>query len=168
MDIAVLQTETDHLLLTAPAKGGLQHLEDQALQAEPRVGVMSSRYPLLAGLSVAENIALPGMYHRNLALEQVLERLAGPVEALDMGRALGQRPENLSHEEAFKARLLRCLGQDSGIILLPSPHVREVARALRAVEALDGNLRLWIACLDKAAPAYSLFGLKPIDLEGQS
>lgn len=166
MDIAALLTESEHLLLTTPHKGRVQQLTDLALQTDFQIGVMSRRTPLLAELSVAENIALPGMYHRNLSPRQVCERLREPIAALGLEAALDSSPTRLSRDETFKTALLRCLGQDSGIILMPTPSTEDVARALKAVNALAGGIRLWIAALDKSASAYEEFDLKPIALEG--
>lgn len=166
MDIAVLLTETEHLLLTAPRKGPVQQLTDLAMQTDFHIGVMGRRTPLLAELSVAENIALPGMYHRNLSPRQICERLREPIAALGLETILDHSPARLTRDEAFKVKLLRCLGQDSGIILMPTPATDDVGRAFKAVNALGGGIRLWIAALEKTAAAYAVFDLKPIALEG--
>ncbi|BBD07595.1 hypothetical protein [Desulfovibrio ferrophilus] len=166
MDIATLLAETTDLLLTASNKGGIQQLVDLSLQTDFHIGVVGRRYPLLEELTVEENIALPGMYHRNLNPQQVIERLQGPLEILDLLGALSQRPTNLSRRDTLKVKLLRCLGQDSGIILLPTPGVEDVTQAFEAAQALKNGVRIWVACLDKTAPAYDQFNLKPMALQG--
>ena len=89
--------------------------------ARPRHTLVSARLPLLADLTVAENIALPRAYHLNvnapmarLQAREFAARLLPPPRA-------NSYPDELSPAETFAALWLRAVSLPGQIIVLESP-----------------------------------------------
>lgn len=168
MDIAALLATRGHLLLTSPHRQDIDQLVDLALQSDSHIGVADRNLPLLASLTVAENVALPGMYHRNLTPEQVAQRLDAPARAIGVEKAWDLLPANLAKRDMMRVKILRCLARDCGVLLLPMPAAKDVEAALEAIGAENVGVRLWVACLDKHAADYAAFGLNLVSLRTAS
>ena len=92
-----------------------------AVCARPRHTLVSARLPLLADLTVAENIALPRAYHLNvnapmarLQAREFAARLLPPPRA-------DRYPDELSPAETFAALWLRAVSLPGQIVVLESP-----------------------------------------------
>lgn len=164
MDLAELLASRGDLLLLAGTRADVQQLVDLALQSGSHIGVAGRGQPLLSALSVAENVALPAMYHRNLPLEKVVRRLAAPAEALGLDAVMDLRPANLDRNATLRAKILRCLARECGVLLLPAPPPNEAVAARDAIAAHGGGVRLWVACLSKDRDAYAGLNLQPVTL----
>ena len=168
MDITGLLAAKGHLLLVATGKGQIQQLVDLAQQSDSHIGVAGQGHPLLAGLTVAENIALPAMYHRNLSPEKVLAGLAAPIQALGVERTMELKPANLGKRDVLRIKILRCLARGCGVLLMPSPAPTDMSTALAALEAMNTGVRLWAVCLERQAPGYARCNLNPVSLREAS
>lgn len=162
MNISALLAQDGHLLITTRTKGMLQQLTDLARQSGNHICAVTPGSPLIADLTVAENIALPGMYHLNLSLARIMETLGGAVAALGLDAVLDARPANLSRRDALKAQILRCVVQGSSIVLLQAPRADDAEQALAAIQLLDRPMRLWVACLQRHAAQFSDLPLRPM------
>lgn len=160
MDITPWLAEDGHLLVTARTRGRLQQVTDMANQSGDHICVVSLSKPLLSGLSVGENIALPAMYHFNQPLEQVLDRLDSALAVLGLADKLSATPSNLSRHESLMVQLLRCMVQGSGIVLMHAPRLDDVRHALHALESLSHPMRLWVSCLARHALQFRNLPLK--------
>ncbi len=162
MNISALLAQDGHLLITTRTRGMLQQLTDLARQSGDHICAVTPGSPLLAELTVAENIALPGMYHLNLPLAKVLASLGDALGSLGLDDKLDARPANLSRRDALRVQLLRCAVLGSSIVLLQAPRPEDARQALRAMDALSRPMRLWVACLERHAPQFAALGLRPM------
>ena len=92
MNISALLAQDGHLLITTRTKGTLQQLTDLARQSGNHICAVTPGSPLIADLTVAENIALPGMYHLNLSLARIMETLGGAISALGLDAVMDAPP----------------------------------------------------------------------------
>lgn len=165
MDFSYWLNIEENLLLTAPRPGRIQQLIDLSHQSNFHIGIISDEYPLLSHLTVAENAALSSMYHRNLSLAQVRKRIEPDEQALDMGDIMDKAPGGMPRRSVLKAHLLRCVANNNSVVVMQRPAHAEVEDMLDWLDRLTHPLRLWVACLEKHAPAYMDFQLKKIAIE---
>lgn len=165
MDFSYWLNIEENLLLTARRPGRIQQLIDLSHQSNFHIGIISDDYPLLSHLTVAENAALSSMYHRNLSLAQVRKRIEPDALALDMEGIMDGTPDGLSRRLALKAHLLRGVANNNSVVVMQRPAHAEVEAVLDWLGRLEHPMRLWVACLEKHAPAYMDFRLKKITIE---
>ena len=165
MDFSYWLNLEEDLLLTAGKPGRIQQLVDLAHQSNFHIGIISTDYPLLSHLTVAENAALSSMYHQNLSLTQVRKRIDEAVHALGMERAMDRDTPGLDRWDTLKAHLLRCVANNNSVIAMHRPSHAETEAMLGWLRSLSRRPRLWVVCLGKHAPAYQDFPLKKIPIE---
>lgn len=164
MDFSYWLNIEENLLLTARQPGRIQQLIDLAHQSSFHIGIVSDDYPLLSHLTLAENVSLSSMYHQNLSLRQVRKRVQDSVESLDMDDAMDLPPGRAGRRETLKAHLLRCVANNNSVVVVQRPPHAEAGSLLEWLDRLPRRMRLWVACLEKHAPAYQDFPLKKIDI----
>ena len=163
MDFPLWLHHTEDLLLPMDGEAALQEVLDRAHLAGSQFGVVSKKYPLLSGLTVAENLALWNMYHRNLSLNLILRRFTDVLERLGVAAGPFDRVTGLSSRDVFALLLARCLASESQVIVLLAPRRHEAQLALELMAGLSPRPRLWVLCLAKRAEAYHDLPLKRLD-----
>lgn len=166
MNLAYWLNLKDNLLLLAETREEFDGFMALAARFHYQIGIVSDRFPLLASLTVLENIALMAMYHRNLSLSRVEAQVEPEFAALGMTAAAGKRLEHLSREEVLQTYLLRCLAKNNIIVLMNTPAASEIELILDSLARLGKKLRLWIACLAGDAETYRRFPLRTITVGG--
>jgi putative ABC transport system ATP-binding protein len=84
------------------------------------LGFVFQAFHLSAGLSVAENVALPAVLAR-LPADDVRERVDRLLDLVDLRSKAGRRPSQLSGGEQQRAAVARALVMDPAIVLADEP-----------------------------------------------
>ncbi|MDK2956889.1 MAG: hypothetical protein PWQ57_2385 [Desulfovibrionales bacterium] len=154
----------EHLLITADDEATGKEFLAKVGRFHHQVGVAGENFPLLANLSVLENITVMRMYHENESRRKAFSNVEASVKALHMEDALHKRDGELSHAERLKAFALRSAAKGDIIHLLAEPRISDVQITLQAVESLPKPLRLWVLCLADDAAMYQNFDLRRIEV----
>jgi ABC-type Na+ transport system ATPase subunit NatA len=155
----------EHLLVTAASESAGKAFLSKVGRFHHQVGVAGEQFPLLANLSVLENITVMRMYHNNESRPKAFSQVKASVKALEMESALHKRDGDLSHAERLKAFALRSAAKGDIIHLLAEPRISDVQITLQAVERLPKPLRLWVLCRADDAAMYQNFDLRRIEVE---
>lgn len=102
---------------------------------------MWHRTPLIANLTVLENVALMAEYHRHLPARRAEPEARALLERLELGWAADLRPGRLGPEQAFGAQLARAAARQGARLVLVEPFVMlagaaDAAPVRAALEAL--------------------------------
>lgn len=159
MDLQKFFAQRQNLLLTAQDKRSIHQFVDMAHQPGSKIGVLSRHYPLLSGLTAAENVALPAMYHKGLSLGKALEWLMPLAQELGVDTILNRRPENLSTQDIYALYLLRAISGGNKAIAVISPKKRDVSESLRLLDKIKSPILFWILCNKKNRGKYTNFQL---------
>lgn len=162
--IRTLTAKRRHLLITANDEETIANLRQACISSNLHVCLIGERLPMLANLSVMENIALGPMYHEHISLEECRDRLDSQIEILGLTSLLNLRREALSRPQRMKAQLLRCLANGASFVLLESPPRSDCEVLHRALGVLDTSISLWVCCLSTEQDVYSSMGYPTIDL----
>lgn len=164
MDITKLQGTPGNLILPMQNEAELSRLLDTSRHAGNQIGVVSKRFPLLATLTLEDNITLPAQYNRNIPPEQMLSILSPALKALDIAQHLPSLPAQVHSQDKFRTIILRTISQGASTLVMPSPTQPEVEDALAVAQALEGEIRIWVACLSKDAAQFDPFNLQSVRL----
>ena len=114
--------------LTAPGAGEYRLLgepmpifEGTRLATRLRLGLVFDGGQLFNHLTVAENVALPLRYHRNLTDAAVADRVAALLALTELTARADRTPGALSHPERRRAGLARALALQPEVLLLDNP-----------------------------------------------
>lgn len=162
--ISALATRRRHLLLTAEDESTVSRFATMIVQTDPRIGIISEEVPFLANLSALENIVLGCMYHKALSLQSCLEGVRDVVNALGLSENLDLRPQLLSRPMLLKMHLVRCIANDASVVFLPRISRPDCDILHRAVDSLDRDVFLWVACLSNDQDVYTSLEYPIIDL----
>jgi len=165
MNLEKLLTSEDDLVFTAELEEHMDRFLDAATAPELCIGIVGERFPLLANLSVLENVALQSMYQANKSVAWVHNRVAPYIEQLALEEAMGKRRADLSEEELFNVLLLRCLAVRCRAVLLVQPEPWNCGSTYNFVKGIDANIRLWICCFRDVAAQYASLHLRQIAIE---
>jgi ABC-type transporter Mla maintaining outer membrane lipid asymmetry ATPase subunit MlaF len=124
--------KSDLMFMTAglmPPKGGRYQLfghdmpiyEDQLLPIRLRLGLVFETGQLFHHLTVADNVALPLRYHRNLTREQAQERVNALLELTELAPFANSTPGALGRNWQKRAGLARALILEPELLALDSP-----------------------------------------------
>jgi ABC-type transporter Mla maintaining outer membrane lipid asymmetry ATPase subunit MlaF len=127
-------------------------LDESRLADRLRVGFVSENTHLFDYLTVAENIALPLRYHKNLGADEALESVDELLELMELKPLAGMRPANLTRNWHKRAGLARALALQPDVLLIDNP--------LRLLDAWQSSW--WLRFLDELARGYKWFGNKPV------
>ncbi len=102
--------------------------EEELLERRSRLGVVfSGGGRLFHHLTVAENLALPLLYHARRPGDACLERVGPMLEALGLGEYAHSLPRDLPRRIAPRAALARALVLMPEVLLLDDPVAGQVA-----------------------------------------
>lgn len=123
--------------LMPPARGGCRRFGGGAVDAEHweerrRIGLVFQGGQLFNQLTVAENVALPLRYQKNLGAAAVAEEVARLLEFLELSEYADLTPSNVAAHWRGRTALARALVLRPEAILLDNP-----------LSALGGRHRRW-------------------------
>jgi len=157
--------KTDFLMLAggvmAPLRGAYEFLgesmpifSEERLPHRLRLGLVFDGGRLFNQLTVAENIALPLQYHRNLSPAEVEPALGALLELTGMSSLARKRPSELGRHWQQRAALARALALQPEVLLLDSP-----------LSGLDQREQgWWLGFLGQLSRGHPYYGGKPITL----
>ena len=157
--------KSDLLLLaggvTAPACGSYEFLgegmpifSEDRLEHRLKLGLVFDGGRLFSHLTVAENIALPLRYHRNLSQAEVESDVGVLLELTGLGHCAGILPGGLGRNWQRRAALARALALKPELLLLDAP-----------LAGLDlRQQHWWLGLLDELARGHPLYEGRPVTL----
>jgi len=128
-----------------------QIFDESRLADRLRMGFIFENAQLFHFLTIAENVALPLRYHRNLSHEAALQAIDGLLEATELKPIAEVTPANLPRSWHKRAGLARALTLQPEILLLDNP--------LGGLDARHSHW--WVKFLDQLWRGHKLFGEKP-------
>jgi len=147
--------------LLSPARGtyhfcgeDMPIFEDARLPTRLRLGLVFDGGQLLGQLTIADNIALPLRYHRNLSDPEAADRVQATLELMELSRWADRTPGAIGRNWQRRAGLARALMLQPDVLLLDNP--------LGGLDARHANW--WLRFLDQLSAGHSFFGGKPVTL----
>ena len=86
------------------------------------VGIVSHNLPLIATLSVCENIMLPLQYFENMKDHQAETIVSSLLSKFEMGRTIYYKPKKLNDYEIVIAKFLRAIIREPKQVFFILPH----------------------------------------------
>ncbi len=157
--------KSDFLLLTGglmpPRRGQYRFFgeempifEDARLKQRLRLGLVFEGGQLLNHLTVAENVALPLRYHRNLSLTEAAARVDELLKCTELAPWAARTPGNLGRSWQKRAGLARALALEPEVMLVDNP-----------LAGLDPrHVHWWLDFLDQLSQGHSLLQGRPVTL----
>jgi putative ABC transport system ATP-binding protein len=128
--------------------------DDSRLEDRLRMGFIFETASLFHYLTVAENVALPLRYHKNLEPDQGAEAIAGLLELTELAPIADVTPANLPRSWSKRAGLARALSLQPDILVADNP--------LGGLEAR--HVHWWVRFLDELSRGHKYFGGKPMTI----
>jgi ABC-type transporter Mla maintaining outer membrane lipid asymmetry ATPase subunit MlaF len=157
--------KSDFLMMTGglmpPANGSYKFFgnetrifDESRLVDRLRIGFIFENAQLFHYLTVAENVALPLQYHKNLTPGEAEKAIAELLELTELKSIANVTPANLPRSWIKRAGLARALALQPEILLLDNP-----------LGSLDArNSHWWLHFLDELARGHKSFGGKPMTI----
>jgi ABC-type transporter Mla maintaining outer membrane lipid asymmetry ATPase subunit MlaF len=131
-----------------------KHFGEAELAERLRVGFVFQGGHLFNQLTIAENVALPLRYRKNLAAEDGAQPVAAMLELLELTPLADVTPANLAAHWRQRAALARALILQPEVLLLDNPLTGLGAR----------HQQWWLQFLDRLAHGHEWFGGGPVTL----
>jgi phospholipid/cholesterol/gamma-HCH transport system ATP-binding protein len=155
--------KSDFLMTTAglmPPAGGCyqffgsetQIFDETRIADRLRMGFIFEHAQLFHFLTIAENVALPLQYHKNLPRDVAIQAVQELLELTELKAIADVTPANLPRSWHRRAGLARALTLQPEILLLDNP--------LGGMDARHSHW--WIRFLDQLWHGHKLFGEKPM------
>jgi putative ABC transport system ATP-binding protein len=155
--------KSDFLMMTGglmPPAGGYYRFfgnetrifDESRLADRLRIGFVFETAQLFHYLTIAENVALPLRYHRNLGPEEGGGAVAGLLEWTGLKPIADVTPANLARSWLKRAGLARALAMRPEVLLLDNP--------LGGLDA--SHSRWWLHFLDELSRGHPLLDGKPM------
>ncbi len=119
-----------------------------------RVGFVFAGGQLFNHLTIAENIALPLRYHRDLPLEETAQATGSLLDWLELGPLAEVPPANVAANWRQRAALARALILQPEILLLDNPLAGLGAR----------HRHWWLRFLEQLSRGHALAGGRPLTI----
>ena len=157
--------KSDLLMLTggvmAPVSGSYEFLgegmpifSEERLAHRLKLGLVFDGGCLFNQLTVAENIALPVRYHRNLSEAQAESGVATLIELMELSHCAHTLPGALGRNWQRRAALARALVLKPQLLLLDTP--------LSGLDQREQNW--WINFLDELSRGHPYYGGQPVTI----
>jgi ABC-type transporter Mla maintaining outer membrane lipid asymmetry ATPase subunit MlaF len=127
---------------------------EAALAERLRVGLVFQGGQLFNHLTVAENIALPLLYHQNLPPAETARRVQTLLDLMELTSLAGLTPANIAANMRQRVGLARALVLQPEILLLDNPLAVLGAR----------HSQWWLHFLEQLAGGHEYFGRRPMTL----
>lgn len=157
--------KSDFLMMTAglmpPAKGSYRFFGNESrifnesrIADRLRMGLIFENAQLFHDLTIAENVALPLQYHRNLSLADALNAIRELLEMTELKPIADVTPANLPRSWHRRAGLARALTLQPEVLLLDNPFGGMDAR----------HSQWWIKFLGQLWRGHKCVGEKPMTI----
>lgn len=133
---------------------GMPIFSEERLAHRLRLGLVFDGGCLFNQLTVAENIALPLRYHRNLSEGEAEAGVATLIELLDLSRHARSLPGAIGRNWQRRAALARAMVLKPELLLLDMP--------LSGLDQREQNW--WIAFLDELSRGHAYYGGQPVTI----
>ena len=163
---SLLLDQHPRLLVVGHRESQLSELVSWIAQSQDHIGILGDDFPFLSNLGVMENIVLGTMYRQNISLEKACKPIREDIHALELGKWMNQRKEQLDSRAMALCQLLRCIASGNSIVLLPSPAFTMAETIIQAIETIRHPLVVWITCTKKDAMTYDRLEFSTFYLEG--
>jgi len=147
--------------LTAPRSGrcrlfgeDMPIFEDTRLKARLRLGLVFDGGQLFTHLTVAQNLALPLRYHRNLAEGEAEAAVRDLLETAELVPWANRTPAVLGHSWQKRVGLARALALQPEVLLVDNP--------LAGLDLRHTNW--WLGFLDQLSKGHPLMESRPVTL----
>lgn len=140
-----------------------QAFDETHLEQRLRIGVVLESAQLFSHLTIAENIALPLRYHKNLTAEEAAAETKALLELMELASLADVTPANVAASWRHRAALARALIMKPELLLLDNPlgglawsHLfwwtRFLDKLSRGHEFFDGRRLTIVATTDDLRP----------------
>jgi len=157
--------KSDFLMMAAglmpPADGSckffgteVETFDEARLTDRLRLGFVFENGQLFNQLTIAENIALPLRYHKNLAAAETARGVEGLLELMELAPLADVTPANVSANWLQRAALARALALKPEVLLLDNP--------FGELDARHGQW--WLRFLDQLSRGHEHFNGKPMTI----
>jgi ABC-type transporter Mla maintaining outer membrane lipid asymmetry ATPase subunit MlaF len=119
-----------------------------------RVGFVFQGGQLFNQLTIAENVALPLCYQKNLTAAEVVRKTQSLLELMELTPLADVTPANVAANWRQRAALARALVLQPEILLLDNPQAGLGAR----------HLQWWLRFVEQLSRGHELFGGEPMTL----
>ncbi|MBK7338460.1 MAG: ATP-binding cassette domain-containing protein [Saprospirales bacterium] len=119
-----------------------------------KLGVVFDGGQLLSGMSVAENIALPLRYHRELSPDELAARVNDLLKQMDLATMADRTPGQIGRAWQQRAGLARAMALQPEVLLLDSP--------LTGLDVRHANW--WLGFLDQLSHGHRWMNGRPMTL----
>jgi ABC-type transporter Mla maintaining outer membrane lipid asymmetry ATPase subunit MlaF len=157
--------KSDFLMMTAglmpPINGSYKFFgnetrifDESRIADRLRIGFIFENAQLFHYLTVAENIALPLQYHKNLELDTAVKEIQELLELTELKSVADVTPANLPRSWQKRASFARALALRPEILLLDNP-----------LGGLDArHSQWWLRFLDELWRGHKVFGAQPMTI----
>jgi ABC-type transporter Mla maintaining outer membrane lipid asymmetry ATPase subunit MlaF len=132
----------------------VEMFDEARLADRLRLGFVFENGQLFNQLTIAENIALPLRYHKNLAAAETARGVEGLLELMELAPLADVTPANVSANWLQRAALARALALKPEVLLLDNP--------FGELDARHGQW--WLRFLDQLSRGHEHFGSKPMTI----
>jgi len=121
-----------------------------------RIGYVFQRSALIANMTIAENVALPLLYHTSLAREEIEKKIAGLLDVLEIRDIADARPAGLPEVTVQRANLARALALDPEVLFFDEPiedtgfgrHIKKILKPFLKNLAKEKNVGIFMVSRD--------------------
>jgi ABC-type transporter Mla maintaining outer membrane lipid asymmetry ATPase subunit MlaF len=128
--------------------------DESRLADRLRIGFIFENAQLFHYLTVAENVALPLQYHKNLTPDEAMKAIEALLELTELKSFASVTPANLPRSWHKRAGLARALALQPEVLLLDNP--------LGGLDARHAHQ--WLRFLDELWRGHKMFGGKPMTI----
>jgi ABC-type transporter Mla maintaining outer membrane lipid asymmetry ATPase subunit MlaF len=131
-----------------------QNFDETHLKERLRIGVVLEAAQLFSHLTIAENIALPLRYHKNLAAAEAEAETKSLLDLMELSPLADVTPANVAASWRHRAALARALIMRPELLLLDNPLAGLASR----------HVYWWVRFLDKLWRGHEFFGGRPVTI----
>lgn len=131
-----------------------QTFDEKHLEQRLRIGVVLEAAQLFSHLTIAENIALPLRYHKNLTAFDATNEVKSLLDLMELSPLADITPTNVAANWRRRAALARALILKPELLLLDNPLAGLASR----------HVFWWVRFLDQLWRGHEFFGGKPVTI----
>jgi ABC-type transporter Mla maintaining outer membrane lipid asymmetry ATPase subunit MlaF len=131
-----------------------QNFDETHLQQRLRIGVVLENAQLFSHLTIAENVALPLRYHKNLTAAEAEAETKSLLDLMELSPLADVTPANVAASWRRRAALARALILKPELLLLDNPLAGFASR----------HVFWWVRFLDQLWRGHEFFGGRPMTI----